>query len=153
MGGGPFDMQRDADGVWTVTTPPAAPGFHYYWFVVDGFNANDPGSDAFFGWARPTSGIEVPESGADFYLAKNGPQGQVRQHWYYSKITAAWRRAFVYLPPDYDLNARGRYPVLYLQHGAGENEEGWSKQGRAGFILDNLIAEKKALPMIVVMDC
>jgi len=152
MGGGPFDMTRDADGVWTVTTPPAAPGFHYYWLLVDGFNANDPSSETYFGYGRPTSGIEVPEAGVDFYLPKNVPHGGVRQHTYYSKITASWRRAFVYLPPGYDAG-RTRYPVLYLQHGAGENEEGWTKQGRANFILDNLIADKRATPMIIVMDC
>jgi enterochelin esterase-like enzyme len=154
MGGGPFDMQRDQDGVWTVTTPPAAPGFHYYWFLVDGFQTNDPSSETYFGWARYTSGIEVPEPGVDFYLLKDVPHGQVRQHVYYSKITAAWRRAFVYLPPAYDTSGpRTRYPVLYLQHGAGENEEGWTRQGRANVILDNLLAEKRAAPMIVVMDC
>jgi enterochelin esterase-like enzyme len=153
MGGGPFTMTSAADGVWTVTTPPAAPGFHYYWLLVDGFQANDPSSDTFFGWGRQTSGIEVPEpAGAgDYYQPKAGPRGEVRAHWYLSKVTGGWRRAFVYLPPNYS-NTRDRFPVLYLQHGAGENEEGWTKQGRAGFILDTLIAEKKAVPMIVVMD-
>ena len=154
MGGGPFEMQKSEDGAWDVTTPPAAPGFHYYWLLVDGFNANDPSSDTFFGYGRPTSGVEVPEPGVDFYLPADVPRGQVRQHWYRSKVTDAWRRAFVYLPSGYDTaGARTRYPVLYLQHGAGENEEGWTKQGRANFILDNLIAAKRAIPMIVVMDC
>lgn len=152
LGKGPIDMTRGADGIWTVTTPPAVPGFHYYWFLVDGVTVNDPGSETFFGYGHETSGIDVPENGADFYAAKDVPHGDVRIHWYYAKTTAAWRRALVYTPPDYDRNPRVRYPVLYLQHGAGEDERGWTNQGRANFILDNLIAERKAKPMIVVME-
>ena len=120
---------------------------------MDGVRVNDPASYAFFGWARETGGIEVPESGVDFYDAKvDVPHGAVRSQWYHSTITAKWRRAHVYTPPDYDRNTRTRYPVLYLQHGAGENERGWLKQGRANFILDNLIASGKARPMILVVD-
>jgi enterochelin esterase-like enzyme len=152
LGKGPIDMARGTDGIWSVTTPPAVPGFHYYWFLVDGVIVNDPGSDTFFGYGRESSGVEVPEKGVDFYAAKEVPHGEVRIHWYYAKTTAAWRRAFVYTPPDYDRNAVSRYPVLYLQHGSGEDERGWSAQGGANFILDNLIAEGKAKPMIVVME-
>jgi enterochelin esterase-like enzyme len=148
-----LEMTRGEDGFWTVTTPPAVPGFHYYWFLVDGAIVADPASETYFGWARQTSGVEVPEKGSDYYLPKDVPRGDVRSRWYLSKTTGQWRRAMVYTPPDYDRNVRARYPVLYLQHGAGEDERGWSNQGRAGFILDNLIAEGKALPMIVVMDC
>jgi enterochelin esterase family protein len=149
----PLEMTRDEDGTWTVTTPPAVPGFHYYWFTVDGLRVNDPASYAWFGWARETSGIEVPEAGADFYARKEGvPRGEVREQWYPSRITGKWRRAHVYTPPDYDQKTRTRYPVLYLQHGAGENERGWVEQGRANVILDNLIAAKKAKPMILVVD-
>ena len=148
----PIDMTKGADGFWTVTTPPAVPGFHYYWFVVDGLQVNDPGSQTFFGWARDTSGIEIPSRGEDFYSPKDVPHGQVRMEWYLSKTTGQWRRAMVYTPPDYDRDARTRYPVMYLQHGAGENETGWTRQGRANFILDNLISAKAAVPMIVVMD-
>jgi enterochelin esterase family protein len=144
-------MDRDPDGVWTITTPPAVPGFHYYWFVVDGVPVNDPGSEAFFGYGRECSGIEIPEKDVDFYDTKDVPHGEVRAMWYHSKVTGKPRRAFVYTPPDYD-TGRSKYPVLYLQHGAGEDERGWMTQGRAGFILDNLIAAKKSLPMIVVMD-
>jgi len=151
LGRGPFAMEKSPDGTWTVTTPPAVPGFHYYWFVVDGLNVNDPGSETFFGWGRPTSGIEIPEKGVDFYDAKDVPHGEVRELWYHSKVTGALRRALVYTPPGYD-KTDARYPVLYLQHGAGEDERGWTRQGRAGFILDNLIAEGKAKPMIVAMD-
>jgi enterochelin esterase family protein len=149
----PLDMARGEDGVWTVTTPPVVPGFHYYWFMVDGLRVNDPASYAWFGWARETSGIDVPEPGADFYAAKQDvPHGEVRERWYFSKLTGKWRRAHVYTPPDYDQKTRARYPVLYLQHGAGENERGWVEQGRAQFILDNLIAARKAQPMILVVD-
>ena len=148
-----INLVRGDDGVWSATTPPAVPGFHYYWFVVDGLNVNDPSSYTYFGWGRETSGIEVPEPGVDFYDAKDGlPHGEVRARWYHSKITGKWRRANVYTPPDYDQGSNARYPVLYLLHGAGENERGWIEQGRANFILDNLIASGQATPMIVVVD-
>jgi enterochelin esterase-like enzyme len=152
LGKGPYDMERGADGTWAVTTPAAVPGFHYYWLVVDGVAVNDPGSETFFGYGRQTSGVEVPEKGADYYEAKEVPHGEVRALWYHSKVTGKARRAFVYTPPGYDAAADTRYPVLYLQHGAGEDERGWTTQGRANFILDNLLAAKKAKPMIVVMD-
>jgi enterochelin esterase-like enzyme len=152
LGKGPIEMTKDDKGVWSVTLPPVVPGFHYYWFVVDGVNVNDPGSETFFGWARQTSGIDVPEKGADYYEPQDVPHGDVRLHLYRSKTTGEWRRAYVYTPPDYDRNASGRYPVLYLQHGAGENATSWTKQGRANLILDNLIAGNKAKPMLVVMD-
>ena len=152
LGQGPFDMTRDEEGVWTVTTPPAVPGFHYYWLVVDGIAVNDPASETFFGYGRQTSGVEVPEPGVDFYDAKDVPHGEIRARWYYSDITGAWRRAHVYTPPDYDLSGDGRYPVLYLQHGSGEDERGWMTQGHVNFILDNLIAAGEAQPMMVVME-
>ena len=123
LGKGPFDMQRGEDGTWTVTTPPAVAGFHYYWLIVDGVAVNDPGSETFFGWGRQCSGIEVPEEGVDFYDTKDVPHGEVRALWYHSKITGQPRRAFVYTPPGYDRDPRQRYPVLYLQHGAGEDEQ------------------------------
>jgi enterochelin esterase-like enzyme len=152
LGKGPFEMTRGPDGTWIVTTPPAVPGFHYYWLVVDGVAVNDPGSETFFGWGKQTSGIEVPEKGVDFYDVKYVPHGQVRAFWYHSEVTDKARRAFVYTPPGYDAEPTRRYPVLYLQHGAGEDERAWTTQGRANFILDNLIAAGKAKPMIVVMD-
>lgn len=152
LGKGPVAMTRDADGVWTATMGPAQPGFHYYWFLVDGVPANDPGSETFFGWGKQSSGVEVPDPKLDFYEPKDVPHGEVRIHWYRSQVTGKMRRAFVYAPPGYDREARRRYPVLYLQHGAGESERGWTAQGRANFILDNLLAEGKARPMLVVMD-
>ncbi|MGA0556928.1 alpha/beta hydrolase-fold protein [Larkinella sp. VNQ87] len=148
----PLDLVKDADGNWNGTIPSAGPGFHYYWFIVDGVRVNDPGSDAYFGYGRPTSGIEIPVPTEDFFLLKKVPHGQVREQWYHSTVTDKWRRAFVYTPPGYDANPKKRYPVLYLLHGAGENERGWSLQGHVNAILDNLIAEGKAKPMIVVMD-
>ena len=113
---------------------------------------NDPGSDTFFGTGKPTSGIEIPEKGVDFYHAKDVPHGEVRSRWYTSKVTGQTRHIMVYTPPGYDADREKRYPVLYLQHGGGEDETGWVRQGRMNFILDNLIAEKKAVPMIVVME-
>jgi enterochelin esterase-like enzyme len=152
LGKGPYEMQRSDDGIWTATTPPAVPGFHYYWLVVDGVTVNDPGSRTFFGYGKLTSGVEVPEPGADYYDVKDVPHGEVRSLWYHSKVTGMPRRAMVYTPPGYDADAGKHYPVLYLQHGAGEDERGWTTQGRANFILDNLIAAGAAVPMIVVMD-
>lgn len=152
LGQGPFDMQRDDKGVWTATIGPVVPGFHYYWLLVDGFACNDPATQTYFGWSKECSGIDVPDKTLDFYDIKDVPHGEVRSHWYYSKTTGMWRRAMVYTPSDYDRDPQTRYPVLYLQHGMGENERGWTAQGRANFILDNLLAQKKAQPMIVVME-
>jgi enterochelin esterase-like enzyme len=151
LGKGPYDMTRDDKGVWTVTIPPAVPGFHYYFLLIDGFQCNDPGSQTYFGWNTETSAVEVPDK-VDFYEPKEVPHGEVRTRWYLSKTTGQWRRAQVYTPPDYDANNRKRYPVLYLQHGSGENDTSWVKQGRVGFIMDNLIAAKSTVPMIVVME-
>jgi enterochelin esterase-like enzyme len=152
LGKGPFPMTKDAAGVWSVTTPPAVPGFHYYWFLLDGVQVNDPGSKTYFGYGKETSGIEIPEAGVDFYDVKDVPHGEVRVKWYFSKTTGHWRDALVYTPPDYDKNVTAHYPVLILQHGAGEDQTGWTRQGHANFVLDNLIAEGRAKPMIVVMD-
>jgi enterochelin esterase-like enzyme len=147
-----FDMAKGADGVWTVTTTPLVVGFHYYSLQIDGATVADPSTMTFFGSGWQNSGIEIPEQGGDFYQAKDVPHGHVSQQSYYSKVTAKWRRAFVYTPPDYATNSKGRYPVLYLLHGWGEDETGWYAQGHVDFILDNLIAVGKAKPMIVVMD-
>ena len=144
--------KRGDDGVWTVTTPPVVPGFHYYTLSVDGVEVNDPASDTFFGTGKPTSGIEIPEKGVDFYHAKDVPHGEVRSRWYKSKVTGQTRHIMVYTPPGYDTDPKKRYPVLYLQHGGGEDETGWTRQGHMNFILDNLIAAGKAKPMIVVME-
>ena len=152
VGGAKYDMTKGAEGYWTATSAPLVPGFHYYSLIVDGVAINDPGSETFYGVSRQYSGIEVPEAGVDFYHPKNVPPGEVRERWYQSKITGAWRRCFVYTPPGYDTKIKQRYPVLYLQHGGGEDERGWVIQGRVSFIMDNLIAEGKSKPMIIVMD-
>ncbi len=152
--GGAHDMTKGADGLWMATIPPQVVGFHYYSIVVDGAVVADPATRTFFGSGWDNSGLEIPESEADaaYYTAKDVPHGQVSQRWYYSKVTGKWRRCYVYTPPEYDGNARSRYPVLYLLHGWGENEQGWHTQGRMDLIMDNLIAAKKAKPMLVVMD-
>ena len=151
LGAAPYPMTRGDDGVWSVTTPPVRPGFHYYEVVVNGFRCPDPNSETYFGWAQQTSGLEVPDPKLDFYAARPVPHGEVRAVWYHSKVTGQPRRAYVYTPPGYD-ESKSRYPVLYLQHGAGESERGWSSQGRAGFIMDNLLAAKQTMPMLIVMD-
>lgn len=146
-------MKKGDDGFWTLTSPiPIIPGFHYYAFLVDGVLMNDPGTDTFFGTGKPTSGIEIPEKGVDFFDIKDVPHGEIRSHWYKSTVTGKQRNVMVYTPPNYDADSTKRFPVLYLQHGGGEDETGWGKQGHMNFILDNLIAGKKAVPMIVVME-
>lgn len=147
-----FEMEKDADGLWSVTTPPAVPGIHAYWLVVDGVRVNDTATRTYGSSNMQTCVVEVPEPGIDFYDVKDVPHGQVRMQWYYSKITSAWRRSYIYTPPGYDDDSGQRYPVLYLRHGGGEDETGWVELGRANFIIDNLLAEGKARPMIVAMD-
>jgi enterochelin esterase-like enzyme len=147
-----YDMLKDTSGVWEVTTEPIVEGFHYYSLLIDGVAVVDPASQTFYGMGRMASGIEIPEKGVDFYSPKDVAHGQIRQIRYYSNITQSWRRAFIYTPPGYDTNLNERYPVLYLQHGGGEDETGWPNQGRVDFIMDNLIAEGQAKPMLIVMD-
>jgi hypothetical protein len=146
-------LSKAEDGSWMGTTAgPLEEGFHYYRLTIDGGVFNDPGTCNFYGSTRWESGIEIPAHDQDFYALKDVPHGQVRENLYFSKITDAWRRCFVYTPPEYDKNSTTRYPVLYLQHGMGEDETGWAVQGKANLILDNLISDKKAVPMIIVMD-
>jgi len=147
-----YDMVRDAQGVWTVTTDPQVPGFHYYNLFIDDVSVADPASNSFFGVSRMSSGIEIPEKGVDYYSVQNVPHGQVSTKWYFSKATGAWRKFYIYLPPGYDTNLDKKYPVLYLQHGGGEDETGWVRQGNVDIILDNLIAQGKAVPMLIVME-
>ena len=146
-----LDMEKQSDGFWTITTPPLVPGLHYYVFNIDGAEVSDTNSHAYFGGGKYTSMVEVPEPGSTYYSIQDVPHGQVREVWYNSKVTGTWRHAMVYLPPNYDTQVKVRYPVLYLQHGAGEDETGWIRQGHANFILDNLIAAKSCKPMILVM--
>lgn len=152
LGKNPYDMTMDENGLWSVTTPPAIPGLHSYWLVIDGVRLNDTCCKTVGSTKMQTCFVEIPEPGVDFYDIKNVPHGQVRMVWYFSKVTNAWRRVLVYTPPDYETNPTRRYPMLNLRHGGGEDETGWVEQGKANIILDNLIAEGKAEPMIVVMD-
>jgi enterochelin esterase-like enzyme len=144
------EFVKGDDGSWIGYSRPLDEGFHYYAIKIDGAEVPDPNSMVFFGANRWGSGVEVPAKDADFYSVKTVPHGQIREVLFHSKSTDTHRRAFVYTPPGYD-DADERYPVLYLQHGFGENEYGWSVQGRAGLIMDNLIAEKKVRPFIIVM--
>ena len=144
-------MQKDKEGTWTVTTAPQDPGFHYYSVIIDGAVVADPASETFYGMGRMASGIEIPEEGVDFYTIKDVPHGNIRSEIYFSKTTETWRHLNVYTPPGYDENMNASYPVLYIQHGGGEDERGWAIQGKTNLILDNLIAEGKAVPMIVVI--
>ncbi|HEV8369346.1 MAG TPA: alpha/beta hydrolase-fold protein [Pyrinomonadaceae bacterium] len=146
-----LDMEKQSDGFWTITTPPLVPGLHYYMLSIDGVEAPDLGSRSFFGGGKYASAVEVPEPGSTYYSIQDVPHGEVREVWYNSKVTGTWRHALVYLPPNYDRQTKVRYPVLYLQHGGGEDETGWIRQGNANFVLDNLIAAKSCKPMIVVM--
>ncbi len=149
---GGFSLDKGADGVWTgVTQRPLDEGFHYYHLTVDGGTFNDPGTLNFYGSTRWESGIEIPAHDQDFYALKDVPHGKVVQILFPSKSTNTSRRAFVYTPPDYDKDSTRRYPVLYLQHGWGEDETAWSNQGRANLIMDNLIAEGKTRPFLIVM--
>jgi len=152
LGSGSYDLVKDEAGVWSITTPPAVPGLHTYWLVVDGVRVNDTTSRSYGSKLMQACGVEIPEPEVDFYDIKDVPHGEVRLKWYYSKITNLWRRAYVYFPAEYDAYPEKRYPVFILRHGGGEDESGWVEQGFANFIMDNLIAEKKAVPMIVVMD-
>jgi enterochelin esterase-like enzyme len=151
--GAPLTVTKSEDGVWTITTSPLGIGFHFYRVNIDGASLADPATQIFSGGGGDwlSSAIEVP-TGEDFHERKNVPHGEVREQKYFSGITDSERRAFVYTPPDYDRNPSARYPVLYLLHGRGEDETCWPTQGRVSQILDNLIAEQKARPMIVVMD-
>jgi enterochelin esterase-like enzyme len=151
-GRGGTTLAKAADGTWIGTTEgPLDEGFHYYHLNVDGGTFNDPGTLNFYGSIRWESGIEIPAHDADFYALKDVPHGNVQQILFPSPSTGTQRRAFVYTPPGYDKNQRERYPVLYLQHGWGEDETAWSNQGHANLIMDNLIAEGKTRPFIIVM--
>lgn len=147
-----YDLVKDENGVWTGDSDRQDEGFHYYQLWVDGAAVPDPRSKYFYGASRWGSGIEIPAKDQEFYALKNVPHGQIVVKLYYSKTNYSIRRCFVYTPPDYETNTLKRYPVLYLQHGGGEDETGWTNQGKTGLIMDNLIADGKAKPFIIVMD-
>jgi enterochelin esterase family protein len=147
-----FDLAKGDDGLWFVTTTPLVEGFHYYMLNIDGSSVSDPATQSFFGGGEWSSGIEIPADDADFYSHKDVPHGVVRIQWYYSTVTQQWRRCLIYTPPGYDTNAKMHYPVLYLLHGWGENELGWTFQGHVDDIMDNMLAAGKTKPFIIVMD-
>ena len=147
-----YEMTKDENGVWTGTSAPQDEGFHYYQLNIDGASVPDPGSLYYYGASRWGSGIEIPSADQDFWQVKNVPQGSMSEVFYYSSYTEKMRRCHVYLPNEYFTNPTKKFPVLYLQHGMGENEYGWAEQGHTAQIMDNLIAEGKAVPCIIVMD-
>ncbi|HNW52447.1 MAG TPA: alpha/beta hydrolase-fold protein [Prolixibacteraceae bacterium] len=149
---GNVPLTKGDDGFWTGATGPQDPGFHYYTLKINGVDVADPSSETFYGASRVMSGMEIPEKGVDFYDVKNVPHGEVSSFYYWSKSFNEPRHAYIYTPPGYNKDSKTRYPVLYLQHGMGEDRRAWSQQGHANFILDNLIAEGKAKPMIIVME-
>lgn len=146
-----YPLIKGDDGAWVGVSNPQDEGFHYYQIIVDGAQVPDPSSLFFYGASRWGSGIEIPAKDENFYALRSVPHGQLREILFPSKTSPTPVRAYVYTPPDYDKNPSKRYPVLYLQHGAGEDETGWGSQGHAGLIMDNLIAEGKAKPFIIVM--
>ncbi len=152
IGGKIYLMTKDENGLWTGTSAPQDEGFHYYQLNIDGASVPDPGSLYYYGASRWGSGIEIPSDDQDFWQVKNVPQGSVSEVFYWSTYTEKMRRCHVYLPAEYYTNPTKKFPVLYLQHGMGENEYGWAEQGHTAQILDNLIAEGKAVPCIIVMD-
>ena len=152
IGGVKYEMVKDANGVWTGDSAPQDEGFHYYQLEIDGASVPDPGSLYYYGASRWGSGIDVPAADQDFYALKNVPHGETSEVYYFSSVTGSVRHCYIYTPAEYKNSPKKKYPVLYLQHGGGESEHGWAQQGRTGIILDNLIAEGKAVPFIVVMD-
>lgn len=146
-----YDLVKDTAGVWTVTTDSVSEGFHYYSLLIDGVAVADPASESFYGMGRMASGIEIPFTGGGYYSIQNVPHGDIRIKRYFSRNTFSWRQFYIYTPPGYDSATADKFPVLYLLHGGGEDERGWATQGKTDLILDNLIAEKRAVPMLVVM--
>ena len=147
-----YEMTKDENGVWTGTSEPQDEGFHYYQLNIDGASVPDPGSKYYYGASRWGSGIDIPAADEAFYTVKNVPQGSVNEVYYWSSVTETMRHGYIYLPAEYYSTPTKKFPVLYLQHGMGENETGWSAQGKTGIIMDNLIAEGKAVPFIIYMD-
>lgn len=148
LGGTKYDMQKQEDGAWIVTTKPQVPGFHYYFMIVDGVSVSDPASQTFYGCSRWSSAIEIKEASMDDIEVQDVPHGEVRTVYYYSKVDESWRPLMVYTPAGYN-ESKESYPVVYIQHGGGEDHRGWMEQGRTAQIMDNLIAAGKAVPMIV----
>lgn len=146
-----YDMVKNSEGIWEVTTDSLTEGFHYYSLLVDGLALVDPASETFYGMGRMASGIEVPFKGDGYYAEKDVPHGEICIKRYFSSVFNSWRQLYIYKPAGYDVNSNEKYPVLYILHGGGEDERGWATQGKTDLILDNLIAANKAKPMLIVM--
>ncbi|HET6557175.1 MAG TPA: alpha/beta hydrolase-fold protein [Prolixibacteraceae bacterium] len=146
-----YDMAKNSEGIWEVTTDSLSEGIHYYSLIIDGLAVADPSSETYYGMGRMASGFEVPFKGDGYYDVRNVPHGDIRIKRYYSNVTNSWRNFYMYTPPGYDKNTDEKYPVLYILHGGGEDQRGWATQGKTDLIIDNLIADKKAVPMVVVM--
>ena len=146
-----YDMLKNNEGVWEITTDSLTEGFHYYSLLIDGFAVADPASESFYGMGRMASGIEVPFSGDGYYAVNNVPHGEIAIKRYFSTVFNTWRQFYIYKPAGYDINTDQKYPVLYILHGGGEDERGWATQGKTDLILDNLIAANKAKPLLIVM--
>lgn len=146
-----YDMLKNSEGVWEVTTDSLTEGFHYYSLFIDGLAVCDPASETYYGMGRMASGIEVPFSGDAYYREKDVPHGEISIKRYFSTVFNTWRQFYIYKPAGYDINTSEKYPVLYILHGGGEDQRGWATQGKTDLILDNLIAAKKAKPMLIVM--
>ena len=144
-----YDMTRGEGGQWTTVTKPQVPGFHYYFLIVDGVSVADPASQTFYGCSRWSSAIEINEDGCDNFEVHDVPRGEVRTVYYYSNVDNSYRPLMIYTPAGYN-ESKQSYPVVYIQHGGGEDHRGWMEQGRTAQIMDNLIAAGKAVPMIVV---
>ena len=135
MGAAEYSLSKGEDGIWSVQTNPCRPGFHYYNLSIDGFECADPKNQLYFGWGKWTSGLEVPEPTPSFYTPRGEPKGEVTTHWYSSSATNTTRKCLIYTPPGYRSQTGVKYPVLYLQHGAGESELGWTMQGKVNVIM------------------
>src|ERR1035437_1352429 len=146
-----YDMVKNSEGIWEVTTDSLTEGFHYYSLIVDGLALVDPASETFYGMGRMASGIEVPFKGDGYYAEKDVPHGEICIKRYFSTVFNSWRQFYIYKPAGYDININAKYPVLYILHGGGEDERGWATQGKTDLILDNLIAANQAKPMLIVM--
>lgn len=147
-----YPLEKQADGSWIGRSEPQDEGFHYYQLVIDGAQVPDPNSLYFYGAGRWGSGVEVPASDQEFYALRDVPHGRLSETFYHSATSGTNRRIFVYTPPQYDTEPSARFPVLYLQHGGGEDQTGWGSQGRVAVIMDNLLADGKAKPFIIVME-
>lgn len=144
-----YQMKQGSDGIWSVTTAPLVPGFHYYFLEIDGARISDPASEMFYGCGTMASAVDIPEQDTPYLQVQDVPHGEVRLVNYYSDLCKEWRPLYIYVPAGYDKGNR-KYPVVYIQHGGGEDHRGWMQQGLTANIMDNLIAEGKAVPMIVV---